>query len=103
MGADFWARHVAAARRESLSAGAYARQHGLAVSTLYYWQRKLSATVTPQPSRSGATFVALRVADSPQTASTACTLMLGSGVRLALSALPAPEWLAALARATETR
>ena len=103
MGAEFWARHVAAARRESVSVGAYARQHGLAVSTLYYWQRKLSETATPQASRPGAAFVEVRVANSPQTAPTACTLMLGSGVRLALSALPAPEWLAALARATESR
>lgn len=102
MGADFWARHVAAARGESVSMGAYARQHGLAVSTLYYWQRKLREMAAPLPSRPSASFVEVRVADSPLSTTGSCTLMLGSGVRLSLPCLPAPEWLAALVRATES-
>lgn len=36
-----FAQHVAAAWREGLSMGAYAKKHGLAPSTLYRWQQKL--------------------------------------------------------------
>jgi hypothetical protein len=39
-GAVFWAEHVAAIKREGVSASAYARQHGLSVAAVYYWQRK---------------------------------------------------------------
>ena len=42
-GADFWAEHVAAIKREGVSASAYARQHGLSVAAVYYWQRKFRA------------------------------------------------------------
>ena len=101
MGAEFWAKHVAAAERLSLSAGSYARQHGLAVSTLYAWQRKLRADSDVQSARPSDKFVAVRVSDPPPVAPVACTLMLPSGVRLSLSTLPAPEWLAALGHALQ--
>lgn len=39
-----FAQHVAAAWREGLSMGAYAKKHGLAASTLYRWQQKLRPT-----------------------------------------------------------
>lgn len=50
----------------------------------------------------GGAFVALRVAE-PVIGHTAseCTLMLCSGMRLEMTTLPAPEWLAALGRATQ--
>lgn len=102
MDAEFWSQHIAAAHRESLSVSAYARKHGLAVSTLYYWQRKLAACA-PQPSNSRATFVALRVSASSQTPPMTCTLILDSDVHLALSALPPAEWLAQLTHAMQAR
>ena len=41
MGAEFWMAHVEAARQEAIPASEYARRHGLAVKSLYYWRRKL--------------------------------------------------------------
>ncbi len=41
--ARFWQQHALAAERSSQSSSAYAKRHGLAVSTLYYWQSKLKA------------------------------------------------------------
>ena len=39
--AEFWAAHVKAAKLVAMSASEYAKQHGLAVKSLYYWRRKL--------------------------------------------------------------
>lgn len=98
MGAEFWAEHVAASQRESIPASEYARRHGLAVKSLYYWRQKLKR-INPQDAPLQASkFVALRIA--PDAAHQGnCALVLPSGLRLEMSALPAPEWLAALARA----
>lgn len=98
MGTEFWAAHVAAAKLETISASEYARRHGIAVTALYYWQHKLKATGEAIPPGPSSKFVALRVAEAPRCANN-CTLMLPSGLRLEMSALPAPEWLAALERA----
>lgn len=43
-----FAQHVAAAWREGLTMGAYAKKHGLASSTLYRWQQKLRLTQAAQ-------------------------------------------------------
>lgn len=98
MGAEFWATHVAAAKLEVIPASEYAKQHGLAVKSLYYWRRKLKksnmADVVPQVGK----FVALRIAPGGSRPNN-CTLVLPSGLRLEMSALPQPEWLAALVRA----
>ena len=100
---EFWIAHVAAIKREGISTNAYAKRHALAVKSLYYWQRKLdgAAAVTAKANDGGA-FVALRVAE-PVIGHTAseCTLMLCSGMRLEMTTLPAPEWLATFARATQ--
>ena len=40
MGTEFWAAHVAAIQRELIPASEYARQHGIAVTSLYYWRRE---------------------------------------------------------------
>ena len=95
MGAEFWAAHVAAAKLETISASEYARRHGLSVAALYYWQRKLKSN--PGAGRAGreSKFVALRVAALWPSS---CTLAMPSGLHLEMSALPAPEWLAALGR-----
>jgi len=100
MGMEFWTQHVAAARLQAASARGYARQHGISVAALYYWQRKLKATTAQ--SRPAGKFVALRVApavEAPLTCS--CTLVLAPGMRLEMTELPAPQWLAALGRAAQ--
>lgn len=101
-GLAFWTEHIAAIKREAISTSAYAKRHGIPVKRLYYWQRKAMLASAPvRPSRSE-TFVALRIAE-PMIAQVAvsCTLILESGMRLEMSALPAPTWLAALGRAAQ--
>ena len=115
---EFWATHVAALKLEATSASQYAKQHNLAVKSLYYWRRKLAAAkpahqaaakqvqhiesahqteTKPIQSVSGTKFVALQVA-TPRP--TNCTLSLPSGLQLEMSALPPTEWIAALLHST---
>lgn len=98
MGAEFWKAHVAAAKLEAIPASEYARRHGLAVKSLYYWRRKLTQSDTADAPQPSSKFVALRIAPGAAQQSN-CTLALPSCLRLEMSALPAPEWLAALVRA----
>ena len=102
-GSAFWMAHLTAIKREAISMSAYAKRHRIAVKRLYYWQRKLKAAAAP-PIRTSQpnAFVALRVAE-PVTGygPTRCTLVLESGMRLEMSALPAPAWLAAVGRAAQ--
>lgn len=103
-GLEFWAPHVAAMEQEPVTAAVYAKRHGLALHSLYYWRQKIkdaSAQTSGSSERSSA-FVALTVSErvlAQQSGS--CTLVLGTGVRVELPALPAPEWLAALGRAVQ--
>ena len=105
---QYWSGHVAAVKAQAITTRAYAKQHGLALSTLYYWQHELKPTAatqanseptaaTGQPSK----FVTLHV-KAPDYAvrpmATNSTLVLGAGVRLEMLALPDPQWLTALAR-----
>ena len=101
--AQFWQQHALAAGRSSDSTSAYAKRHGLALSTLYYWQSKLKAAApTAEVSRPAAKFVALRVVNAaPTPQPNHCTLALPAGMRLEMSALPTPEWLVALGRAAQ--
>ncbi len=92
---EFWTAHVAAVKREAISASAYAKQHDLSIAALYYWQRKLKSNAGVSEVGSEPKFVALRVAEQRPCQ---CTLVLPSGLHLEMSALPAPEWLAALSR-----
>ncbi len=92
--------HVTAAKLESCSTSEYARRQGFAVSALYYWQRKLNSKSVEREAGRTRQFMAPRVADAvtvPYPAN--CVLALPSGLALSMSALPAPEWLAAFARA----
>ena len=110
MGTEFWEGHVAAAKRETISASEYARRHGISVAALYYWQHKYRDTAVvlsskaSKPARQShnSPFVALRVLDKVTTPSSPCTLVLPSGLRLEMSALPEPSWLIALMRAAQT-
>ncbi len=99
----FWQRNARAVERGTSSTSAYAKRHGLAVSTLYYWRAKLKAT-TPKVEATGlaAKFVALRVVDGAHMPrGNHCTLILPVGMRLEMTALPAPEWLVALGHAAQ--
>lgn len=102
-GSAFWMAHLTAIEREAISMNAYAKRHRIAVKRLYYWQRKLKTSGKPpihanQPN----TFVALRIAEPVIGQSpTHCTLMFESGMRLEMSGLPAPTWLAALGSALQ--
>ena len=106
-----WAGHVAAIKDQGISTTDYARQHGLAESTLYRWKSKLQRvstdrtkaemlTAPAQPSK----FIALRLSESQRLtppAPTHCTLVLSGGMRLEMVTLPAPQWLAELSRCTQ--
>ena len=100
--AEFWASHVKAASLVPTPASEYAKQHGLAVKSLYYWRRKLEALSnisqragnTAKPIPSGK-FVALQVITARPVN---CALAWPSGLRFEMSTLPSPEWLADLAR-----
>jgi len=149
-----FAQHVAVAWRAGLSMAAYAKKHGLAVSTLYHWQKKLRLTqstsvavdtatpprVTASSGRleqtkpvASAKFIAVRLtstepnppthptvaAQRPEAAPeptttpvplacvahhhqpTNCTLILPGGIRLQMSTLPPPTWLAALSHGAQ--
>jgi transposase-like protein len=98
MGTEYWASHIAAAKLEAIPASEYARRHGLSVSALYYWQRKLKNSDPAGIPVPGSKFVSLRIAPS-EPHPNHCTLELPSGIRLGMPSLPSPEWLAALARA----
>ena len=110
MGTEFWAGHVAAARRETISASEYARRHGISVAALYYWQHKCRDTAVALSSKASTLarqahtnpFVALHVLDQVNTSSCPCTLVLPSELRLEMSALPEPAWLIALMRAAQS-
>ena len=92
---EFWARHVAAAGREGIPASEYAKRHGLAVKSLYYWRRKLQSAVEVEVPAQSSKFVSLHLAPGSVHQSH-CALELPSGLRLEMSALPQPEWLAAV-------
>jgi transposase-like protein len=100
---EFWTSHVEACRRFGSAASEYARQHGLTLASLYYWRRKLKLAAAVSDSSAGGSankFVALRVVAAAAGAATgSCTLVLRSGLRLELAALPSPAWLLALDQA----
>jgi len=92
---EFWTKHVAAIRQEGVAVTVYAKRHDLSLASLYYWRQKLLA-MDGAPARSAPSkFVAVRItAAAPPSG--ACTLILPSGLRLEMQALPEPVWLAAL-------
>ena len=98
----FWAPHVAAIKEEGIATSAYAKRHELALTSLYYWQRKIRLAAAPTKRISPKAFVALRVSEPlADSASMACVLLLACGMRLELAVLPSPAWLAALSRSAQ--
>ena len=105
---EYWSNQLSAIRTQGISCSAYAKQHDLSLASLYYWQRRLQSVPTPSALASTpkpqSKFVALRVSDAmPDMTSPSwcCTLVLTGGMRLELSALPDPLWLAAVGRANQ--
>jgi len=105
MKAEFWAAHVKAAKLVAMPASEYAKQHGLAVKSLYYWRHKLEALSNISPCADNVTkpmlsgkFVALQVI-TPRPVNYA--LAWPSGLRFEMSALPSPGWLADLERTAQ--
>jgi len=98
----FWATHLDAIRREEASKTEYAKRHGISVKCLYYWQRKLRESAANRvAARQPKTFVSLRIEEPVSHHSSSCTLVLGSGIRLEMSTVPAPTWLAALVKSAQ--
>lgn len=97
-GAEFWMAHVSAAAQEAIPASEYARRHGLAVKSLYYWRRKRQGSIKASVAVQDSKFVSLRIAPDSSRQNN-CTLKLSSRLHLEMSALPSPEWLAAMTRA----
>ena len=97
---EYWAEHLAAIEREGIATKAYAEREGLSVAMLYAWRRELKSRSIQVPVTQKR-FVAVEVTESARPAP--CRLRLGAGVELELSALPAPEWLAALHAALTRR
>jgi hypothetical protein len=107
-----WARHILAAQSEGGGLRVYAQRHGLALSSLYHWQRKLKLAATASihsapavglTAKPSSRFIAVRLNApdigghrGPQS-TTPCTLILAQGLRLEMAALPEPQWLLALA------
>jgi|GEM_PF-870560 len=126
---QYWSQHIAVAKFEGLSVGAYAKKNGLGASTLYRWQQRLSSancesakglsnpelSVVAMPGSGPGKFIALRVvsndratvsksnvtASQTRTQVNACTVKLPGGIDLQMNALPEPAWLVALSQCAQ--
>lgn len=105
-GLEFWSTHLSAIDLAGVTTKAYAQEHGLSVSALYYWRGQLKQKALAREA-SGAMpqFMPVQVSGSTPSATFSrvapCTLVLVPGVRLELAQLPSAEWLAALGRALQ--
>lgn len=106
----YWSKHIAAIQFQGIPTSAYARQHDLSLATLYFWQHKLrsnstaGATFEPMTApRRPSKFIALTVGEPVYVtrSGTPCTLVLAGGLRLEMSTLPDPQWLAAVGLSTQ--
>jgi hypothetical protein len=113
-GYEYWAAHLAAIGNEGIETKTYAEREALSVSALYYWRRRIKAQQHgPQPltavsqdnGRDRKLFMPVQIKASPPEgiAKAACCVTLGSGLRLELSQLPAPQWLAQLSQALNSQ
>lgn len=102
-GMQYWSDHLAAIAAEGIQTRAYAEREGLSASALYYWRKRLkaaaadSAIVSLAAPRAGGQFVPVQLSDVFQPVR--CSLTVAPGVRLELTQLPPPDWLAGLADA----
>jgi hypothetical protein len=106
-----WSNHIEAIKTQAISTRAYAKRHGIALSALYYWQRKLKSALPVATkaapvavAKPSSKFVALRLSEPERMVPPApmhCTLVLAGGTRLEMPALPDPRWLADLGRCAQ--
>ena len=101
-GEEYWSEHLAVIEAEGITTKAYAEREGLAVGSLYEWRRRLKSDQSkPKRRQRSGGFVPVQVRRTSEAIG--CTLVIGAGMRLELSQLPSPEWLAALSAAVGER
>ncbi len=102
---SWWQAHLKRIDQEGITTKEYADREGLSAQQLYSKRKeyklraaRVQTAVATQPARSS--FVPLQVAAGAGPVScdqaVGCTLVLPSGIRLEMAALPSPTWLAAL-------
>ena len=84
-----------------MTLAAYAQGQGLSVYTMRQWRRKLAAQMCeldPAPKADSRTsaFVSLKVSEPMVGQPSSVTLTIAGEVRVQLSELPPPSWLAAV-------
>ena len=102
-GRDFWEPHIASLRSSGQTSAAYAREHDVSLYALGWWRRKLNRS---SPAGAAATevvkapkFVALKVTEPMGMRHAGVTISIAGEVRLQMSELPPPAWLAAVSEA----
>lgn len=92
-----WRAHISGWRSSGQSQAAYCAAHGLSVSTLGYWIKRLRDVSRDEVAAEGKlTLVAarpMRSLFSPSSASSPLTLRSPSGWALVFSSLPPAPWL----------
>ncbi|MET3120119.1 transposase-like protein [Undibacterium sp. GrIS 1.8] len=102
--AAFWKEHIAAAMQGPESISAYAKRHSISTKSLYYWRQKImEINSVPKPVTAIVSpFVAVQVPQKIHEQRAAnFALVLEQGIRLEMTAAPAPEWLANVIRAMQ--
>ena len=88
-----WLAHLEQARQQNLSLQEYARRTGLKATSLYA-ARTRQNKAHPQAVATPVSFAEVRMAAAGPADT--CILHLAPGIRLQLSVLPSPQWLAAV-------
>jgi transposase-like protein len=89
----FWLKHYEACQVTDQSLADYARAHGLAVKSFYYWKRRLRQLKAigpePQPPSPDPVFHAVRVQRTPLSTA-ACRLRFPNGMECDLTEIDEP-------------
>jgi hypothetical protein len=103
----YWESHLESITREGIGTKAYAQREGIAVSSLYYWRRRLKVQCHgPQLPTQSANATAARLfvpvsMDAGRVPVNRYILSLGCDLRLELPGLPSPQWLAQVSQALQ--
>lgn len=106
---EYWASHLAVIEQEGVSTKAYAEREGLSKAALYHWRKVLKARSHLKPEKTGAgtAFVAVTLAQGPESAVVApaqsCVLRLPGAIVLELVSVPDTAWLAMLCQTFSRR
>lgn len=88
-----WIAHLEQAQQLGLSLQEYARRIGIKASSLYAARKQLSKARS-QTATAPVSFAEVRTTGAGPAET--CVLHLAPGIRLQLSVLPSPQWLAAV-------